>query len=272
MTIRILAVIAEAQTVATCLDLAVAAASRIGDATIEPLHVMVDPRRLDTAAEEVDFQLMREVEEGSAQDRAEAVRAAFDAWMARNPAAAPSVVWRKCVGSEERRVSQEARDFDLLVLARPHDLDAHDALHAAFFECDKPLLLAPGDWTPPASGTFARRIAIAWNGSDPCRRAVTGALPLLRRADVTVILVDGSKREEAELIERLADEAITAEIHHFARDDEELGEQLVTQAHRLSADLLVMGAYRHNQLIEWLAGGTTRHAIASADVPLLLSH
>ena len=117
MTIRILAVIAEAQTVATCLDLAVAAASRIGDATIEALHVMVDPRRLDTAAEEVDFQLMREVEEGSAQDRAEAVRAAFDAWMARNPAAAPSVVWRKCVGSEERRVSQEARDFDLLVLA-----------------------------------------------------------------------------------------------------------------------------------------------------------
>lgn len=36
--------------------------------------------------------------------------------------------------------------------------------------------------------------------------------------------------------------------------------------------MLVTGAYRHNQLIEWFAGGTTRHLLACADIPLLMIH
>ena len=56
------------------------------------------------------------------------------------------------------------------------------------------------------------------------------------------------------------------------RDSETLGDQLVTEAHQLGADLLVMGAYRHNQFIEWLLGGTTRHVLARFDLPLFLAH
>jgi hypothetical protein len=31
-----------------------------------------------------------------------------------------------------------------------------------------------------------------------------------------------------------------------------------------------MGAYRHNKLIEWALGGTTRHILSKADLPLFL--
>ena len=44
------------------------------------------------------------------------------------------------------------------------------------------------------------------------------------------------------------------------------------KAHELGADLLVMGAYQHSPLREWLLGGVTRHMLANADLPLLLRH
>ena len=40
----------------------------------------------------------------------------------------------------------------------------------------------------------------------------------------------------------------------------------------MGADLLVAGAYRHSQIVEWLLGGTTRHLLAAADLPILLAH
>jgi nucleotide-binding universal stress UspA family protein len=39
-----------------------------------------------------------------------------------------------------------------------------------------------------------------------------------------------------------------------------------------SAPSFVTGAYRHNQIIEWFMGGTTRHILAAADIPLLMAH
>ncbi|MCG6162427.1 universal stress protein, partial [Leptospira bandrabouensis] len=66
-------------------------------------------------------------------------------------------------------------------------------------------------------------------------------------------------------------EGIAFHVRQVPRDSETLGDQLVTEAHQLGADLLVMGAYRHNQFIEWLLGGTTRHVLARFDLPLFLA-
>ena len=45
-----------------------------------------------------------------------------------------------------------------------------------------------------------------------------------------------------------------------------------TKAHELGADMLVMGAYQHSPLREFLFGGVTRHMLAHADLPMLLRH
>ena len=37
-------------------------------------------------------------------------------------------------------------------------------------------------------------------------------------------------------------------------------------------DLIVMGGYGHGRLREWVLGGATRHALAEADVPVLMAH
>jgi hypothetical protein len=78
MPTKLLAIIAEAKTTARCLDLAERAAVAAGDATIEALHISVDPSHLAAPSEEIDFQLLRERREGTAVERAAAVHAEFD--------------------------------------------------------------------------------------------------------------------------------------------------------------------------------------------------
>jgi nucleotide-binding universal stress UspA family protein len=43
-------------------------------------------------------------------------------------------------------------------------------------------------------------------------------------------------------------------------------------ANQLGVDLLVMGGYGRTRLSELVLGGVTRHALAAAEVPLLISH
>jgi nucleotide-binding universal stress UspA family protein len=51
-----------------------------------------------------------------------------------------------------------------------------------------------------------------------------------------------------------------------------LGAALLARAHELGADMLVLGAYQHSPLREFLLGGVTRHMLTHADLPMLLRH
>lgn len=79
---KLLAVIVGADSAHACLDAAVLAAKSLGDATIEALNVIVDPAQIVAASEEIEFQRLREPDEGTAQERADAAHAAFVAWSA----------------------------------------------------------------------------------------------------------------------------------------------------------------------------------------------
>ena len=50
------------------------------------------------------------------------------------------------------------------------------------------------------------------------------------------------------------------------------GQTLLDEAHRVAADLLVMGAYAHSPLRELLLGGVTRYMLTHADLPILMRH
>lgn len=46
---------------------------------------------------------------------------------------------------------------------------------------------------------------------------------------------------------------------------------LLSQAAAFGADLLVMGAYSHSRLHEWMFGGVTRTVLYEAGLPVLMS-
>lgn len=266
MSLHVIAVLTDAGSAPVCLDAAAAAGRHHHEVRLRALHVSVDPDRIVEAAEELDLQRLREAREGRAADRTRDVRAAFDAWSAAHPDV--SIALETRVGQEEQVVAEETRGADLVVLVHGGNLDAGDALHAAVFAVEAPVLLLPRDWR----GESWPHVAIAWSGNEIAERAVAAALPWLAWAQQVTILTIGDGADPHRLCEDLGLAGIHAAVEHRDRDGESLGEQLVTVAREIGADALVAGAYRHNALVEWLVGGTTRHLLAHADLPLFLAH
>lgn len=271
---KLLAVIVGADSAPACLGAAVLAAKALGDASIEALNVVVDPEKIHASSEEeIQFQRLRERDEGTAQERADAARAAFAAWNAGAGEDTPRVSWRSIVGAEEAVVTSEAANVDaLIVVAREQSMDSGDAIHAALFSTDKPVLIVPPHWRPGAFTAFSH-MAVGLSDSDTARHAIREAAPWLRVASRVTAIRIGEDGDPALKLEALLDElCVTHELFVVPRQGNNLGAQLVAEAKAVGADLLVTGAYRHNQLVEWFMGGTTRHLLAAAEIPLLMAH
>ena len=274
MTMRLLAILVGAKSAPACLDAAVLAARAFDHPSVEALHVIVDPDHMIAASEEIALQRFRAIEEGTAQQRAQATEAAFTAWRMAAGAQGCDVQWKTLTGREEEIVCREAEAADVvaLVIAREANLDSGDALHAAIFRSGKPVLIIPRDWRRKPRAGFDH-VAVGLSNSEAARHAIEGAGPWLRAARRVSAIRIGDRDGAALGLSRLLIEAgVEPELRVVPRHGPDLGAQIIREAHAMGADLLVSGAYRHSEIIDWLLGGTTRHMLAAADLPLLLAH
>jgi nucleotide-binding universal stress UspA family protein len=270
---KILAILTNAASVRACLDASAAAARSLSLEKLEVLYVMVDPSQMVAAAEEINFQLFRELREGTAEDREVAVRAAYEQWMENNPSPQLAIEWKEIVGREEPTVLKEAQAADVLILveASDHNLDAGDARHAAIFQSGKPLLLVPPRWKAEPDARFGR-IAVGINRGKAARHAVAAAEQLLRAADHVIALRVGEDPDPApEALLLLQSWGLPLENHHISADGNR-GADLVRAAGATAADLLVVGAYRHSEVLDWLLPSTTRQILHAANLPLVVMH
>lgn len=135
-----------------------------------------------------------------------------------------------------------------------------------------PMLLIPDHW-PGKDGV--RKVAIAWNGSTEAARAIRAAAPLLLHADEIVVL-DGVSRIRANArriplaLDNWLDRHALQAHWEFLDQEEDNGQAIHDYARDHGADLLVMGAWGHSRMNEWLLGGVTRHLLQHSDMPLLM--
>jgi len=119
-----------------------------------------------------------------------------------------------------------------------------------------------------------RRVAVAWDGGAEAANALRGSVPLLAGAEVTVLsVVDATGAFPATgAVAYLSRHGIKADLQVVERlgaVEETIGRELA----RLRPDLLVMGAFRHSRLREFLFGGVTRFFLEEPSGPaLLLAH
>lgn len=255
---------------------------------IDVLHVRLDPRSyIDFTGDAMTGDAYAQLLDSLEQDvlaSAKRARAAFDDWvgetgiaLAESPSASPdpTASWREQTGVTEQLVAREGRLADLIVL--PSAVDTEDsrrerAIERAIFDSGRPLLLVPGgrDFTP------MRHVVVLWNASAQSARAVEGAMPLLAQAEtVDVMWVDEDVEEDSVqtgLPRYLAWHGIDAGTVRLKPDDRLIGELLVEEAAKKGADLVVMGAYTHSRLREFVLGGVTQHVLENAAVPVLMAH
>ncbi|MES2150949.1 MAG: universal stress protein [Pseudomonadota bacterium] len=191
------------------------------------------------------------------------------------------------VPSSERRLVEDepasalalhARYADLVVLSQsdPDDPVARSAIglpEYVLLAGARPALVVP------YAGRFERlgqNVLAAWDGGLAASRALSAALPLLRRAGrVTLALFnphDAEGRQPgADIALWLARHGVRVELSEQP-DGLDAGQAMLSLAAGLNSDLLVMGCYGHARLRELVLGGATETILRNMTVPVLMSH
>lgn len=269
----ILAVPEHPEHAATLLAAAECLAQLTHAARINVLAIRTPPEATVMVSEEIltreEAARIRSIE----QHRAAELKKTFVTWSAGLTARSPiAVEWSDIEGNAGDLVDEWGRRADFIVLERPAGSwlhPDHGGLSAALFATDRPVLIVPPDAPVP----YGRRIAIAWRDD---KRAVKAVIPLLRcltGAEEVHVLTGVRPGEPAPAIPPvLLEHGIPAQLHVLPITHGSFGEALLDAAHRLSVDLLVMGAYAHSPLRELILGGVTRTMLDHADIPVLMRH
>ena len=173
-------------------------------------------------------------------------------------------------------VGSYGRVFDMIVLARPGDewqSPSMITLESALFESGRPVLIAP----PASPRSLGTNVLVAWNNSTEQARTMADAMPLLRLAErITILTVEGatvagpSGEQMARSLKLNGIAADTVTMKPVGKRS--AGETILAKADELGCDLIVKGAYTQSRLRQMIFGGTTRHILANAKLPLLMAH
>lgn len=177
--------------------------------------------------------------------------------------------------------AQQALFADLLVLGQrdPADEDAAavpaDFVETVVLASGRPALVIPHIGV---SAPIGDTVAIAWKETPEAARAVTAALPFLRRARRVYVMSWGEDRkvdiggDGLDLEAYLRQHAVNFTWDRAGADRQQIGELLLSRAFDFGANLLVMGCYGHSRAREWILGGATRTILQSMTLPVLLAH
>jgi nucleotide-binding universal stress UspA family protein len=187
-----------------------------------------------------------------------------------------SFSWLKDAPSGHDFVGSYGRVFDMIVLARPGDewqSPSMITLESALFESGRPVLIAP----PTSPRTLATNILVAWNNSTEQARTMADAMPLLRLAErITILTVEGATvagPNGEQMARSLKWNGLAAETMTIKPPNKRsAGEAILAKAEELGCDLIVKGAYTQSRLRQMIFGGTTRHILANAKLPVLMAH
>jgi nucleotide-binding universal stress UspA family protein len=193
---------------------------------------------------------------------------------------AKEVEWRCAEDFPTRYIVRQARASDIIVvgetvrggLADPFvQVDPSDLV----MQAGRPILVVPNacNWLD------LRSVLIAWKDTVEARRAVSDALPLLRKStEVTVAEIIEDEADRVAAFSRVADVVAWLSRHGvMAREQvsEQCGDaatQLERIASNVGAGVVIAGAYGHSRLSEWILGGVTRRLVNPSNRCSLLSH
>ena len=139
----------------------------------------------------------------------------------------------------------------------------------------RPVLILPEAGDLPCIG---KRIIVAWNASREAAQAVKNAIPFLKLADEVFVVTVHPKADEhdnistEQIVQYLFRHGVRVEVKVDRGVEIDVGNELLSRASDLSADLLVMGCYGHSRVREWVLGGTTHTILESMTIPVLMSH
>lgn len=172
-------------------------------------------------------------------------------------------------------ILRDARFHDLIVLPMSRDNPTAQATAGALiFGSGRPvLLLAAQDDMAPNLDT----VVVATDFSRVATRAMFDAQPFLMRAGkISVVTVtdekDVSHGDRFALAAHFKRQGLAAELIQLEARGTSVGAVLENYIEQIGGGLLVMGAFGHSRLRDFILGGATRSVLASLRHPVLMSY
>jgi nucleotide-binding universal stress UspA family protein len=181
--------------------------------------------------------------------------------------------WRTLPGQPHQVLAAAGAGADLIVMGQDERDPDSSLMATVALTSGRPVLGVPSSGALPTCG---RRILLAWNGTREATRAAHDALPLLRAAEQVILFAAAPEGEHGattmDAAAHFAAHGCKIDVRRASLDGRDAGATIITAAAETGADLIVMGAYGHSRLREWVFGGATRTILQSMTVPVLMSH
>lgn len=252
-----------------------------GEAHIIGLYVIPKPQYFYSETTMAVATEVYEAEQKFFQDQADKIKAVFQREMPQALASEWRVVQAQgpVVTSD---IVEHGRCCDLIVTAQVNpetDMGPQfDVPERVVMESGRPVLILP------YAGTFKEiggTVLAAWNGTRESARAVFDALPLLKAAkSVRLLWINPSVEDGgdahgvpgSEMAATLSRHGVNVEAARSVNSSIGVDDELLSRASDFGADLLVMGAYGHSRVREYVFGGATRGILRHMTLPVLMSH
>lgn len=182
-------------------------------------------------------------------------------------------------GRDADLAARAARVADMLICQSPSCFPndsvrrgvQENMIEAVLFESGHPALVMPDNAVASCDHPL-----IAWNDTAEVARAVSSAMPLLRKAG-KVSLCHANDVDPAPVVAWLKSHSIAVEIAGTLMPEngvieDRTGQAILDLSEKVSADVIVMGAFVHSRLRQLIIGGATRSVLKRAAVPVLLAH
>jgi nucleotide-binding universal stress UspA family protein len=190
-------------------------------------------------------------------------------------------LWR-ALGSETviPGVARQALCNDLLVFGQ-HDASdpltagvPSDLVPSVLMASGRPALVAP---YVDVGTSLGSNVLIAWKSTRESAHAVSAAIPFLQRARHIHLTFadegDTTTERAAALGDYLRLHGVQVPVQrHASLVSDSPGDDLLSLAADIGADLLVMGCYGHSRARELVLGGASRTVLKSMTLPVLMAH
>jgi nucleotide-binding universal stress UspA family protein len=181
---------------------------------------------------------------------------------------------RALLGDVGLALAREASSHDLAAMVSvPSDAEHRAIAEDLLFHSGRPLLLVP------SGDNYAKdpvRIAVAWDGSQVAYSAIHEAMPwLVHCLEVTILTASHDKKVPESATVALEAYFSRHGVRHARADttmsNDGVGADLQRSAIARGAEMLVMGAYGHTRLREFLIGGATAGVLERTLIPVLMA-
>lgn len=174
-------------------------------------------------------------------------------------------------GIRSEVVEQESKYSDLVIIAAPDNARITATFEATVTKSGKPVLMFPR-----VMRSFScEKILIGWNNSPEASKALSHAIPLLKKAKKVHLATTHEympdKQEVEKLIIYLNAHGIDA-TYEYVETTKIPGQALLNKAIEGNFDLIVAGAFGQKGLKELMLGGTTKYILEHTDIPVFMAH